>query len=424
MKEIRIRIVLSVASGTSALARRSFSWGSPVAPFSVGTRADWPIYAPGVEETHLYLTFDGYRLHAACASPESQVSVDGSPLSTHWLPLSVPCNLRFGGARLLISSEEEEPAALPRAAVDPRQTLILPSPVVNPMQTARMLTSPHGPVPDLKQSDQQQTQVVDLAHTLQLRTQRVEVSESLLNELREAPRSDSAVVREAAPFQSAPVTMKTLSPVIDLASTLCDGGALRERAAQLVAHEPPAPLIRPLTDSAHAAREAANQRAEPARDRIMNRARPRVRSSVERAWRAVLQSSPPRKLTVLLLPLAAAGVCAMRNADDQSSTHAPAAVRRAAQTASALRSPPPVAPRPTTAPSPLAAPPPDASDALPSPPRRDLAAVASERAALAAAFNGNKAEAAALYEGLAASRQARVFSEAARLAREDRIRKP
>jgi len=48
----------------------------------------------------------------------------------------------------------------------------------------------------------------------------------------------------------------------------------------------------------------------------------------------------------------------------------------------------------------------------------------SERLALIAAFSGNKAEAAALYEQLAQKRNSRVFALAARLTREDRVRKP
>jgi hypothetical protein len=44
--------------------------------------------------------------------------------------------------------------------------------------------------------------------------------------------------------------------------------------------------------------------------------------------------------------------------------------------------------------------------------------------ALIAAFSGNKAEAAALYDRLAATRNSRIFALAARLTREDRIRKP
>jgi hypothetical protein len=48
----------------------------------------------------------------------------------------------------------------------------------------------------------------------------------------------------------------------------------------------------------------------------------------------------------------------------------------------------------------------------------------SERLAFAAAFSGNKAEAAAIYERLAVTRNSRIFALAARLTREDRVRKP
>jgi hypothetical protein len=44
--------------------------------------------------------------------------------------------------------------------------------------------------------------------------------------------------------------------------------------------------------------------------------------------------------------------------------------------------------------------------------------------ALIAAFSGNRAEAAALYERLAVARNSRTFALAARLSREDRVRKP
>jgi hypothetical protein len=158
-------------------------------------------------------------------------------------------------------------------------------------------------------------------------------------------------------------------------------------------------------------------------------ASPRKPSALRRSLAAFRSVSLSKQLTIALLPLAMVGVWAMRDGSASASTAPVAAVHakprstvvntayaQAAVSASARArapTPPPAwLPARALAPDPVAV----QTQGRPSDP--------TERAALVAAFSGNRAEAAALYERLATTRSSRTFALAARLSRDDHIRKP
>ena len=290
------------------------------------------------------------------------------------------------------------------------------------------------PIIDLSRPEQQRTQVMDLSRTLQLHTVRLEVSQNLLAELREAPaaagvapvvtpaterapaaQSGDTVMFEPAAVQAAafarPPHSAHLPRSAELVNTLYDGGALREHAAQLAG-----------------ARESETVVAEAISTPVSARAR--APGALRRLLFAFRESSLPKQLTIALLPLAVAAVWAMGDGPGPSSDPRSPAPTRAAPSvvASEEDAPSPsAAPTPSAAPSPSAAPGSSnaASAAQPSAPQTAVQpGDARERLALIAAFSGNRTEAALLYDDLALTRNARVFTLAARLTREDRVRKP
>ena len=428
MKPIEPRVVLTIRMGRSSLEKREFVWGTPVAAFSVGANADWPIQAPEVDATHLFLSFDGYRVYGAAATPSHDVAVDGVPLGSEWTPVAVPSLLAFGSASITIDCEDA--GRVEAAPIRPR------------------------PIIDLSRADQQPTQVVDLSSTLQLRTVRLELSESMLAELRGASSPEAApqlvppavapaaslqsgdtLILEAAPSKTLPIARprdleglpppslqsgdtlifetvpnRTLPfarprdsvgvpPDADLANTLYDGGALRERAAHLAAAQP-SESAAPISQSV----PAVAAKVQP--------------GALARKLAVFRSASLPKQLTIALLPLAIAGVWALQdNSASASNTHPTQSVSaHVSPSASPVKAvDPPSSTQAASAPSSSEAPP---TESAPSP--HD----SSERLALIAAFSGNKAEAAALYERLASTRHSRVFALAARLTREDRVRKP
>jgi len=407
MNRLDLRVVLTLAAGESAVTRREFVWGQPVAPFSVGASADWSIAAPGVADTHLFLAFDGHRLHAVAVSPAHSVVVSGSEIGGEWAHVEAPARLVFGAASLVVDCEESP--AVARAPIEPR------------------------PIVDLARPDQMPTRLLDLSQTLQLRTVRLEIPESMLAELRQATAPEEAPEREAhdvpesapkpkpdnpAPSRQSgdtliyqPVPVATLAfPVpaglasaprpADLANTLYDNGALRERAAQLAEAKQAEELV-PTAQSVPA------PEASP---------RPTL---LRRPLAALRASSLPKQLTFALLPFAVAGVWAMQDGSASASSVPPPSHPFVHAAAASVRAPAPSAVESTPSAEPSAASAPSSLAEVP-----DQSAEPGERLALVAAFSGNKAEAAAIYERLAVAHHSRKFALAARLIREDHVRIP
>jgi hypothetical protein len=273
---------------------------------------------------------------------------------------------------------------------------------------------------------------MDLSRTLQLHTVRLEVSEATLAELREAKAEPAAPRFAPVPPVSAlqsgdtlrieSASVRTLAFELPrdlvqrpagggLTDTLYDGGALRDLAGQLAA-----------------VRESESA-APPAAERVPAPRNPTLIDAMRRPLAAFRKSSWQKQLTIALLPLAIAGVWAMRDGSASASSARPVASVRAPVPSAA---PPPTRAASAQTTNPILT----ASNSVgPSSERTPLEVAArpsdaarpgdpSERLALIAAFSGNKAEAAELYERLATTRNSRTFALAARLAREDRVRKP
>jgi len=279
---------------------------------------------------------------------------------------------------------------------------------------------------------------MDLSRTLQLHTVRLEISEATLAELRGAKAEAATQVLTpppaAVPSLQSGDTLRIEVPRVqtlafeaprhliprpvagELSDTLYDGGALRKRAVQL------ATVQESDGAAAFVAQYAASART-PATNKLLRR-----------PLAAFRKSSWVKQLTIALLPLALAGVWAMHDGSaSTSSPHVAASIRSPAPSLSPAPSPAPArsAGAPTSAAS-APSPSPAATVSKSAPPSTEHAQLEaasrpsdpSERMALIAAFSGNKAEAAALYDRLATSRNSRTFALAARLTREDRVRKP
>lgn len=378
------RIVLNVIAGSSDQMSRSFMPGVPVPPFSVGACGAWKISAPDVDGAHFYLAFDGQRLHIAAVSPESNLFVLGVEIRTAFVPLPAPCVLFFGGACIAISAQAKSSGTVPLSGVRRPRTL-----------------------PDLSRTGQIQTQLFDVSQAMLARTQRLELSPSLLGSLGEAPSVAAPTAEQTARLEVLPARITTLSGTLDLASTLYDGGALRERAKQLASGTVTAPVVPPPP--------AVNEGSAP---------RPAERRNIlQKPLAAVRRASVVGRIAFMLAPLAVAiGVWDLRGTGSLAAAAGAAARPRVMHPIANS------APRASASASQGTAPPALArvtkSENVVQPLAASLPSDALERAALAAAFSGNRAEAALLYDRLASTRKARVFELAARLARADRVRKP
>jgi hypothetical protein len=97
-------IEISLLSGQSDRPILTFTPGTPANPVSVGgaAAAQWSVLAEGVSPIHLYIVFDGRSVHVAAAAPTAQVLLAGAPVGVNWARAPVPCELRFGGACVIM----------------------------------------------------------------------------------------------------------------------------------------------------------------------------------------------------------------------------------------------------------------------------------------------------------------------------------
>ena len=248
-----------------------------------------------------------------------------------------------------------------------------------------------------------------------------------------APAPNLAETCVIAPAPNLAETCVIAPARAELDRTMYDGGALRDYARMLVEgqwEESPVPTTQAERDAPRASSESRSRAWGGVSARVAVSAR---WASACMHWRAARShwsaARPSRKLVLALLPLslvaAAAGtiVTLTRQTPPALSAPQPTAVMpsRRLPSAPARAVPPPSTPAPVQAPLP----PPAAS--APQHGVETAALVADpvlERAALRAAFDGNKREAIAAYERLAARPGGEPFKLAARLLREDRVRKP
>lgn len=95
-------IEISVLSGHSDRSAMTFVPGAPANPISVGAAGQWVVSAEGVGPVQLYVVFDGRSVHVASAAPNAQVLLAGAAVGASWVKAPIPCELRFGGACLIL----------------------------------------------------------------------------------------------------------------------------------------------------------------------------------------------------------------------------------------------------------------------------------------------------------------------------------
>jgi hypothetical protein len=108
--------VVTLLSGESATATKTFNVGTPAQPIAIGSAAEWSVNAEGVGPVHVYLAFDGESLFAASAAQDLDVLLAGSFIGTQWSKAPVPCELRFGGACLIMTRTGKGASQFPPAA--------------------------------------------------------------------------------------------------------------------------------------------------------------------------------------------------------------------------------------------------------------------------------------------------------------------
>ena len=114
--------------GSATEMARLFAAGCEVAPFSVGSCADWCVTADGVEPHHFYLCFDGHTLFAATAAGGPLTMASGKRIAARWTRLPDGSVLTFGGASMAVTNLGERrtrPPPLPAPRAEPRGPRVL-----------------------------------------------------------------------------------------------------------------------------------------------------------------------------------------------------------------------------------------------------------------------------------------------------------
>ncbi|HVW29691.1 MAG TPA: hypothetical protein VHC69_30215 [Polyangiaceae bacterium] len=350
MQAPELQTILTLTSGSSGETTRTFRWGTPVPPVSVGTEGEWRVDAPGVLGLHLYVAFDGRMVHVAAAEG-ARATVRGAAVARNWTRVPVRTEVRFGEASIAVTCEEatdEARAAKPvqtagfTAAAPPCpglvRTMIVrePKPVSGPPGAPKpaVLLAPVGggrggtqPLAIVVPA----TRVVDSMASGATRPVALPAA---------TPKKGVSTLRPVSVEPPAPAELPSpaaadTTPQCESApSTMFDGGALRDHAYRIASMPP---------EQAHAAAEEyaalLKQRAgrhhgdppalsisvdeqgknvEPASDaatppdgtKTSNDVRPetnsmRLKSRIAKSWK---ETSNVKKAILFLLPFAAAAV--------------------------------------------------------------------------------------------------------------------
>ena len=97
---VEVRIVGAKAEPPSFV----LAAGIATQPFSVGGAGQWVVAGEGVAPVHLFIGFDGQRIHVVAASPSLPVLLAGSRVGGTWVAAPIPSEIRFGAACLMIRS--------------------------------------------------------------------------------------------------------------------------------------------------------------------------------------------------------------------------------------------------------------------------------------------------------------------------------
>lgn len=100
-----VAVCVFVTHGRARDLALFFVAGEAVPAFGVGARADWPVFASGVEPVHLSLRFDGQRVFGAPARGVARLA--GKPLADGWTELAHGSEVTFGEAAIFIVNAGE-----------------------------------------------------------------------------------------------------------------------------------------------------------------------------------------------------------------------------------------------------------------------------------------------------------------------------
>ncbi len=94
-------LVVRLLDGRSEQPVLALEAGQHRPPFAVGRNSAWTVDAGHVAAAHVLFAFNGSELYLSAVRGERAL-LDGKPLGRRWVVAPVPCELRFGGARLVV----------------------------------------------------------------------------------------------------------------------------------------------------------------------------------------------------------------------------------------------------------------------------------------------------------------------------------
>lgn len=398
---------LTVVAGATGTPTHTFNSGAAEALLSVGSDGDWKIFAPGVQPTHLYFTFDGMQLQVAAASEDAGVLVRGLRVGTQWSRVFMPSEIHFGGACILALAAEPS-----ESRVSAEQPVVSESQKDDDDDGITLFRDPLTPSAAI--SAELGSEMDHLA-----RQSRPAASEHL------GLAADAAAVADGISETVPPGDFESEPP------TCYDGGALRQKAAQL-AQVTPSGSCSASAELVKAADPRADVGVSPKTQQDTAGVQARHSEIHGLVGRAVASWRRASRVQRAIGVLSTAVLCAALWSPD-SNARARASPVQMVATAGSTNVAWSQAPRSisglavgSAAASLLALPrassrPSDASNANDDKPRSVTSDPTRQRDAFNAARAGRLAEAAEMYLQLAKTSNSDVFSKAAHLARSNAV---
>ena len=112
-------LVVRLLDGRSEQRALVLEAGTARRPFVVGRAGSWMVDAGHVAPAHVVLAFNGSDLYV-CAVRGERALLDGKPLGRRWTLATIPSELRFGSARLVIRTRAGDEETLSPLATSMR----------------------------------------------------------------------------------------------------------------------------------------------------------------------------------------------------------------------------------------------------------------------------------------------------------------
>lgn len=144
VKPLRVAVV----GGSGPSAERTFAPGMPSGPLSVGRQGDWAIDGRGVGALDGFFYFDGRELFACSRDAGAPLMLDGRPLGTSWEQVPLGAILVIGRTRLVVEDPTPAPDSSSTILTDLDAMRAPPVPAVVPAQVAQ--PSPAAPRPSAR----------------------------------------------------------------------------------------------------------------------------------------------------------------------------------------------------------------------------------------------------------------------------------